>query len=84
MDITQLLITAGAVVGIVVVALLAIVPTVMEIPAPASPTGTRPGSTGPNPGPLPSRTAGTTRASRRHRSAPDAGASQDDDFHLAA
>lgn len=34
MDITQLFITVGSVVGIVIVALLAIVPTVMEIPAP--------------------------------------------------
>jgi hypothetical protein len=32
MDITQLLITIGAVVGIVIVGLLAIVPTVIELP----------------------------------------------------
>ena len=38
MDITQLLITVGSVVGIVIVALLAIVPTVMEIPAPEGST----------------------------------------------
>lgn len=33
MDITQTLITAGAIIGIIVVALLAIIPTLLEFPS---------------------------------------------------
>lgn len=37
MDITQILVTAGAVLGIILVALLAIVPTVLELPGRSDP-----------------------------------------------
>lgn len=42
MDITQILITAGAVLGIVLVALLAIVPTVLELPGRSEPATVTP------------------------------------------
>ena len=70
MDITQIMITVGALVGIVVVAALAIVPTLMEIPAPdetAAPHRTR-----------------QLRPVRGSVAGPAEPAGHDSDWHLAA